>query len=132
VLVLLLLGLEDLGSLLKLQYFNPVVVIGCRKLQVNPIAVNSKYCNVFTENKRCICIIQTKDFGKVQYLEIEFIMFSSYFSVIVIEYAPQPVVDNSGGCPDFQLCVLKPSYADCIGHEYRWHSWLLGRQWWAP
>lgn len=33
--------------------------------QVNPIAVNSKYCNVFTENKRVVSIISTVDFGKV-------------------------------------------------------------------
>lgn len=36
--------------------------------QVNPIAVNSKYCNVFTENKRTVVIISTKEFGKVRYL----------------------------------------------------------------
>lgn len=34
-------------------------------LQVNPIAVNSKYCNVFTENKRVVSIISTAEFGKV-------------------------------------------------------------------
>jgi len=34
--------------------------------QVNPIAVNSKYCNVFTENKREVSIISTAHFGKVQ------------------------------------------------------------------
>lgn len=33
--------------------------------QVNPIAVNSKYCNVFTENKRVVSIISTAEFGKV-------------------------------------------------------------------
>jgi phosphatidylserine decarboxylase len=37
---------------------------------VNPIAVNSKYCNVFTENKRKICIIETKEFGKVAFVAI--------------------------------------------------------------
>ncbi|XP_050157133.1 phosphatidylserine decarboxylase proenzyme 3-like isoform X2 [Malus sylvestris] len=31
---------------------------------VNPIAVNSKYCNVFTENKRVVSIISTAEFGK--------------------------------------------------------------------
>ncbi|KAH9686268.1 phosphatidylserine decarboxylase proenzyme 2 [Citrus sinensis] len=31
---------------------------------VNPIAVNSKYCNVFTENKRVVSIISTAHFGK--------------------------------------------------------------------
>ncbi|KVI10971.1 C2 calcium/lipid-binding domain, CaLB [Cynara cardunculus var. scolymus] len=34
---------------------------------VNPIAVNSKYCNVFTENKRAVSIISTADFGKFGY-----------------------------------------------------------------
>lgn len=33
--------------------------------KVNPIAVNSKYCNVFTENKRVAALISTADFGKV-------------------------------------------------------------------
>ncbi|KAG6523874.1 hypothetical protein ZIOFF_013761 [Zingiber officinale] len=32
---------------------------------VNPIAVNSKYCNVFTENKRVVSVISTSEFGKV-------------------------------------------------------------------
>lgn len=43
-------------------------------IQVNPIAVNSKYCNVFTENKRAVCVIETYEFGKVrnrcQYLPV--------------------------------------------------------------
>lgn len=33
--------------------------------KVNPIAVNSEYCNVFTENKRVVAIISTEHFGKV-------------------------------------------------------------------
>lgn len=32
---------------------------------MNPIAVNSKYCNVFTENKRAVSVIESRDFGKV-------------------------------------------------------------------
>ncbi|KAL5703744.1 phosphatidylserine decarboxylase [Ranunculus cassubicifolius] len=32
---------------------------------VNPIAVNSEYFNVFTDNKREILLLSTKDFGKV-------------------------------------------------------------------
>ena len=64
---------------------------------MNPIAVNSKYCNVFTENKRAICIIQTKEFGKVQNLEVEFIVVTCYFHVTVLE-STQPVDENSG-CP---------------------------------
>ncbi|XP_072060110.1 phosphatidylserine decarboxylase proenzyme 2-like isoform X1 [Arachis hypogaea] len=31
---------------------------------VNPIAVNRKYCIVFTENKQVVSIISTVDFGK--------------------------------------------------------------------
>ncbi|KAK8948836.1 hypothetical protein KSP39_PZI006030 [Platanthera zijinensis] len=34
---------------------------------VNPIAVNSRYCNVFTENKRTVSMISTSKFGKVGY-----------------------------------------------------------------
>ncbi|GMH10254.1 hypothetical protein Nepgr_012095 [Nepenthes gracilis] len=44
---------------------------------VNPIAVNSKYCNVFTENKRVISIISTKDFGKVAFVAIGATMVGS-------------------------------------------------------
>ncbi|KAK1440305.1 hypothetical protein QVD17_06130 [Tagetes erecta] len=44
---------------------------------VNPIAVNSKYCNVFTENKRAVSIISTADFGKVAYVAIGATMVGS-------------------------------------------------------
>ncbi|CAI9103963.1 OLC1v1002562C1 [Oldenlandia corymbosa var. corymbosa] len=44
---------------------------------VNPIAVNSKYCNVFTENKRVVCIISTADFGKVAFVAIGATMVGS-------------------------------------------------------
>jgi len=44
---------------------------------VNPIAVTSKYCNVFTENKRVICIIETKEFGKVAMVAIGATMVGS-------------------------------------------------------
>lgn len=62
---------------------NELLVVGCSSMsflftfnsllinvvfptfKVNPIAVNSKYCNVFTENKRVVSIISTRDFGKV-------------------------------------------------------------------
>ena len=36
----------------------------------NPIAVNRKYCNVFTENKYSVAIISTSDFGKVAFVAI--------------------------------------------------------------
>ncbi|KAJ7946690.1 Phosphatidylserine decarboxylase proenzyme 2 [Quillaja saponaria] len=44
---------------------------------VNPIAVNSKYCNVFTENKRNVSIISTVDFGKVAFVSIGATMVGS-------------------------------------------------------
>ncbi|XAR49421.1 Phosphatidylserine decarboxylase [Bertholletia excelsa] len=44
---------------------------------VNPIAVNSQYCNVFTENKRVVSIISTKYFGKVAYVAIGATMVGS-------------------------------------------------------
>ncbi|XP_071729886.1 phosphatidylserine decarboxylase proenzyme 2-like [Rutidosis leptorrhynchoides] len=44
---------------------------------VNPIAVNSKYCNVFTENKRAVSIISTADFGKVTFVAIGATMVGS-------------------------------------------------------
>ncbi|KAH8954875.1 hypothetical protein BDL97_08G104400 [Sphagnum fallax] len=44
---------------------------------VNPIAVNSKYCNVFTDNKRAIYIIDTSDFGKVAMVAIGATMVGS-------------------------------------------------------
>ncbi|KAI7751965.1 hypothetical protein M8C21_022061, partial [Ambrosia artemisiifolia] len=44
---------------------------------VNPIAVNSKYCNVFTENKRAVSIISTEDFGKVAFVAIGATMVGS-------------------------------------------------------
>lgn len=44
---------------------------------VNPIAVNSKYCNVFTENKRVVSIISTVDFGKVAFVAIGATMVGS-------------------------------------------------------
>ncbi|XP_022967583.1 phosphatidylserine decarboxylase proenzyme 2-like [Cucurbita maxima] len=44
---------------------------------VNPIAVNSKYCNVFTENKRSVAIISSSDFGKVSFVAIGATMVGS-------------------------------------------------------
>ncbi|OVA06800.1 EF-hand domain [Macleaya cordata] len=44
---------------------------------VNPIAVNSKYCNVFTENKRVVSIVSTADFGKVAFVAIGATMVGS-------------------------------------------------------
>ncbi|XP_048231641.1 phosphatidylserine decarboxylase proenzyme 2 [Ricinus communis] len=44
---------------------------------VNPIAVNSEYCNVFTENKRVVSIISTAEFGKVAFIAIGATMVGS-------------------------------------------------------
>ncbi|CAO2196160.1 unnamed protein product [Urochloa humidicola] len=53
-----------------------VEITGCL-YTVNPIAVNSKYCNVFTENKRVISIISTPEFGKVAFVAIGATMVGS-------------------------------------------------------
>uniref|UniRef100_A0A0D3E500 Phosphatidylserine decarboxylase n=1 Tax=Brassica oleracea var. oleracea TaxID=109376 RepID=A0A0D3E500_BRAOL len=36
---------------------------------VNPIAINSKYCNELTENNRTLAIISTSEFGKVHFTQ---------------------------------------------------------------
>ena len=56
---------EEHSSLPLFSYWSYFCILGS---QVNPIAVNSKYCNVFTENKRTIVIISTAEFGKVCHL----------------------------------------------------------------
>ncbi|KAJ6394462.1 hypothetical protein OIU77_023633 [Salix suchowensis] len=53
-----------------------VEIPGCL-YTVNPIAVNSKYCNVFTENKREVSIISTAHFGKVAFVAIGATMVGS-------------------------------------------------------
>ncbi|XP_028753186.1 phosphatidylserine decarboxylase proenzyme 2 isoform X2 [Neltuma alba] len=58
----------------KIEQF--VDIPGCL-YTVNPIAVNSKYCNVFTENKRVVSIISTVDFGKVAFVAIGATMVGS-------------------------------------------------------
>ncbi|KAM7258939.1 hypothetical protein ACFE04_014680 [Oxalis oulophora] len=55
---------------------NFVDIPGCL-YTVNPIAVNSKYCNVFTENKRVVSIISTAEFGKVAFVAIGATMVGS-------------------------------------------------------
>ncbi|GLJ31936.1 hypothetical protein SUGI_0642840 [Cryptomeria japonica] len=44
---------------------------------VNPIAVNNKHCNVFTENKRVVCIISSQEFGKMAFVAIGATMVGS-------------------------------------------------------
>ncbi|KAI5083998.1 hypothetical protein GOP47_0000167 [Adiantum capillus-veneris] len=44
---------------------------------VNPIAVNSKYCDVFTDNKRVVNVIISKEFGKVAFVAIGATMVGS-------------------------------------------------------
>ncbi|KAK4254315.1 hypothetical protein QN277_009715 [Acacia crassicarpa] len=58
----------------KIEQF--IDIPGCL-YTVNPIAVNSKYCNVFTENKRAVSIISTVDFGKVAFVAIGATMVGS-------------------------------------------------------
>lgn len=53
-----------------------VEIPGCL-YTVNPIAVNSKYCNVFTENKRVVSMISTSEFGKVAFVAIGATMVGS-------------------------------------------------------
>ncbi|KAL6545780.1 phosphatidylserine decarboxylase [Orobanche gracilis] len=53
-----------------------VEIPGCL-YTVNPIAVNSKYCNVFTENKRVVSLMSTKEFGKVAFVAIGATMVGS-------------------------------------------------------
>ncbi|XP_011040028.1 PREDICTED: phosphatidylserine decarboxylase proenzyme 3-like isoform X2 [Populus euphratica] len=53
-----------------------VKIPGCL-YTVNPIAVNSKYCNVFTQNKREVSIISTAHFGKVAFVAIGATMVGS-------------------------------------------------------
>ncbi|KAL1534305.1 phosphatidylserine decarboxylase [Salvia divinorum] len=63
-----------------------VEIPGCL-YTVNPIAVNSKYCNVFTENKRVVSTISTKEFGKVAFVAIGATMVGSInFSKIEGDY----------------------------------------------
>ncbi|KAK9807507.1 hypothetical protein WJX72_001112 [[Myrmecia] bisecta] len=44
---------------------------------VNPIAVNSTYTDVFTENKRAVCMIDTPEFGEVAFVAIGATMVGS-------------------------------------------------------
>ncbi|XP_024521202.1 phosphatidylserine decarboxylase proenzyme 2 [Selaginella moellendorffii] len=55
----------------------PLIDIPGHLLTVNPIAVNSPYCNVFTDNKRAVCIISSEDFGQVAFVAIGATMVGS-------------------------------------------------------
>ena len=37
---------------------------------VNPIAVSSTFADVFTENKRAVCLIDSPEFGRVAFIAI--------------------------------------------------------------
>ena len=53
-------------------------------LTVNPIAVNSLFCDVFTVNKRSVMLIDTPNFGRVAYVAIGATLVGSiYWSVKV-------------------------------------------------
>lgn len=53
------------------------IIIPGHLYTVNPIAVNSKYCNVFTENKRVVNVIISKEFGKMAFVAIGATMVGS-------------------------------------------------------
>lgn len=73
--------------------------------QVNPIAVNSKYCNVFTENKRVVSIISTSEFGKV-------CIFALLFTFLK-------------GCPMLMLFRSFPSIYWIVRTGLTWcYSWI--------
>ncbi|CAM6085605.1 unnamed protein product [Calypogeia fissa] len=55
----------------------PIIHIPGHLYTVNPIAVNSKYCNVFTENKRAVSVLTSKEFGKVAFVAIGATMVGS-------------------------------------------------------
>lgn len=46
----------------------PRTVLAC--LQVNPIAVNSSFADVFTRNKRSVLWLSSPDYGEVAYVAI--------------------------------------------------------------
>lgn len=48
-------------------------------LTVNPIAVNSAYCDVFTVNKRAVMIIETLEYGDVAFVAIGATLVGSIF-----------------------------------------------------
>lgn len=54
-----------------------------RLYTVNPIAVNSTFCNVFTENKRAVCVIDSPDFGEVAFIAVGATMVRNLFIVRV-------------------------------------------------
>lgn len=41
-----------------------------RLYTVNPIAINSTFANVLTENKRAICIFDTPEYGRVAFVVV--------------------------------------------------------------
>ncbi|KAG6552239.1 hypothetical protein Mapa_006088 [Marchantia paleacea] len=55
----------------------PIIHIPGHLYTVNPIAVNSKYCNVFTDNKRAVSVIQSEEFGKMAFVAIGATMVGS-------------------------------------------------------
>lgn len=62
---------------------------------MNPIAVNSKYCNVFTDNKRAVSIISTEDFGEVCYFGVMLHTSELIFSLSMIPSYGMPTNPNS-------------------------------------
>eukprot|EP00897_Mesotaenium_endlicherianum_P003965 jgi/Mesen1/3597/ME000020S03131 len=66
---------------------------------VNPIGVNGKFCDVFTENKRKLCLISTADFGDVAFVAIGATMVGS----IVFTCSPGDVIKKGDELGYFQF-----------------------------
>ncbi|GAB4820295.1 hypothetical protein N2152v2_007341 [Parachlorella kessleri] len=54
---------------------------------VNPIAVNSRFANVFTENKRSILMLESPAFGRVAYIAVGATMVGSIVWTAVVGHA---------------------------------------------
>lgn len=53
-----------------------------RLYTVNPIAINSPFANVLTQNKRAICMYDTPEYGSVAFVVIGATMVSTSHSLI--------------------------------------------------
>lgn len=78
-------------------YKNASLCLPALLSQVNPIAVNSKYCNVFTENKRVVSIISTTEFGKV-YCHNHLTFNTSHMTINRCHHITFLLVEKYGQC----------------------------------
>ena len=78
---------------------------------MNPIAVR-KHVDVYTENKRCICPIETKEFGLVLLIAISATMVGSIGFDCTCASRPS---DGSVCCPDGECMVGREvhKFDDC-------------------